>query len=91
MKTFIRLTLVTLLFASCYSTLHLHQSGIYTIKERDGNATEFYEVAGKYTVVSDTLKRNDKIVINVIKAGGFKRSNKKKPDDTSNINTVAKD
>lgn len=80
-----------IVLTSCYSKLHLHQSGTYTIKERNGSITEFWEVKGKYTILSDTLKKNDKIVINVIKAGGFNRVNKRDTKDVPNSKTIAKD
>ncbi|CAN5575517.1 hypothetical protein BH11BAC3_BH11BAC3_22410 [soil metagenome] len=91
MKTITILLFATLMLASCYSTLHLHNTGTYTIKQRAGDVTEFYEVKGKYTIISDTLKKNDKIVINVIKAGGFKRSNKRKPEEVPNNNALVKE
>ena len=68
MKQLLIFVATTAILASCYSSEHLHNSGTYTIKERKGNITEFYEVKGRYSVISDTLKVNDKIVINVIKA-----------------------
>ena len=67
---------MAVIFISCYSAEHLHESGTYTIRERNGDETEFYEVRGKYKITSDTLKKNDKIVINVIKASSNKKSRK---------------
>ena len=68
MKTISILCVALSIFISCTTPNHLHDTGIYTIKERNGSVTEFYEVKGKYQIFSDTLKVNDKIVINVIKA-----------------------
>ena len=68
MKKFAPLLISIMLF-SCYSAKTLHNTGAYTIKSRNGNVTEFFEVKGKYIIPSDTLKVNDKVIINVIKAG----------------------
>ncbi|MEO7767601.1 MAG: hypothetical protein ABIS01_09250 [Ferruginibacter sp.] len=80
MKQILIFLIIVMVHASCNTTQYLHQSGAYTIKNREGDVTEFYEVKGKYNVISDTLKENDKIIINVIKAGNFKRSGKMKND-----------
>ena len=76
MKQLLIFAVIIAVLASCYSSEHLHNSGTYTIKVRKGNITEFYEVKGKYSVISDTLKVNDKIVINVIKARPAKSKSK---------------
>jgi hypothetical protein len=68
MKTTLQILTLAFIFASCNTSSRLHDTGVYTIKERNGSMTEFYEVKGKYHIISDTLKINDKIVINVIKA-----------------------
>ncbi|MEP7109247.1 MAG: hypothetical protein ABI760_14735 [Ferruginibacter sp.] len=72
MKNIFSFLTAAVILASCYTPNHLHETGTYTIKERNGDLTEFYEVKGKYNVISDTLKKDDKIVINVIKARPFK-------------------
>ena len=69
MKHLLTICIVGLL-ASCSPSLH--NTGKYTIKTREGNLTTFNEVRGKYVVESDTLKVNDTITINVIKAGKHK-------------------
>ncbi|MCW3091957.1 MAG: hypothetical protein JWP81_3026 [Ferruginibacter sp.] len=81
MKRISTLLAAIAIFTSCNTTQYLHQSGTYTIKERNGDVTEFYEVKGRYNVMSDTLKPNDKIVINLIKARPFKQSAKRKRYD----------
>ena len=83
MKKVLLLLITAAIFYSCTPSQHLHQSGTYTIKERDGDLTEFYEVKGKYNVTSDTLKKNDKIVINVIKARPMKKTGKVKSEIAS--------
>ncbi|MEO6719306.1 MAG: hypothetical protein ABIN67_03030 [Ferruginibacter sp.] len=60
--------IVIAIFTCCNTPSHLHNTGVYTIKKRIGSTTEFYEVKGQYQVFSDTLKVNDKIIINVIRA-----------------------
>ncbi|MEO6548751.1 MAG: hypothetical protein ABIN94_12150 [Ferruginibacter sp.] len=78
-KLRISIAIITV-FASCNTTQHLHESGTYTIKEKNGDVTEFYEVKGRFSLVSDTLKKNDKIFINVVRAKPLRQRIKKEND-----------
>jgi hypothetical protein len=58
--------LLAILATSCTAN-KLHKSGTYTIATRNGNATTFKEVKGRYMLQSDTLKPGDKVVMIEIK------------------------
>lgn len=58
---------ILIIFTSCASH-RLYKTGYYTIKHREGSATTFYGVNGKYQLISDTLKQGDEVyMINVTK------------------------
>jgi hypothetical protein len=85
----ILLSLIPLaIFASCITPTRLHTTGVYTIKKRSGSVTEFYEVKGQYQILSDTLKVNDKIIINVIRTRQDDEKNIEMVDSTQVINSL---
>ena len=62
-----KLFIILILFSSCAGA-RLHKSGIYTIDTREGNATTFKEVRGRYILLSDTLKPGDKVEMLEVKS-----------------------
>lgn len=60
------LFIATLFFCSCTAPKRM-ASGTYTIKQIYGASVSFKEIDGKYFLMSDTLKVNDKITMNVIR------------------------
>ena len=78
MKKILILGSIILIFTHCNSTQYLHEPGTYTIKQKDGDMTQFLEVKGTYSIISDTLKKNEKITINVVKARPSKKTSRQK-------------
>ena len=78
MKKILIFASIILIFTCCNSTEYLHEPGTYTVKQRSGDMMQFPEARGTYSVLSDTLKKNDKVTINVVKAKQSKKTNRQK-------------
>lgn len=53
----------------CNASKRLQYTGAYTVKEKKGELVRFFEVKGRYLINSDTLKKDDRITIIVVRKG----------------------
>ncbi len=78
MKKILIFASIILTFTCCNSTQYLQEPGTYTIKRKEGDMTQFLEAKETYAIFSDTLKKNDKIIKNVVKAKPPRKTTRQK-------------